>query len=161
MKTQWGCIRFNVHSGYSRPVLQPRCPPGPQLCLPLLFSSQSFFFFLKLSPLFSWPHRVTSGILIPQPGIEPPPTPPSLEGGILTTGPPGKTSPLDLAFIFYSLSGPKQKVLSWFPNKRRTRNNQNLVPKIKAKGYKPSNKVGGGGAGHRMDCPDRGQRLCL
>ena len=58
---------------------QPSCPPasvppGPQLCLPLLFSSQSFFFFFKLSPsLFSWPRGATCGILIPQPGIEPPP----------------------------------------------------------------------------------------
>ena len=31
------------------------------------------------------------GILAPQPGIEP--VPPALEGGVLTTGPPGK-SPL-------------------------------------------------------------------
>ena len=33
--------------------------------------------------------HVACGILVPQPGIEP--TPPALEGGVLTTGPPGKS----------------------------------------------------------------------
>ena len=43
----------------------------------------SFFFF------FFQPHCATCGILVPWPGIEP--APPVLEGGVLTTGPPGKS----------------------------------------------------------------------
>ena len=38
------------------------------------------------------------GILVPQPGIEP--TPPALEGKILTTGPPGRS----LSYMVYFLS---------------------------------------------------------
>ena len=45
---------------------------------------------------------MTCGILLPQPGIEP--TFPALQGGFLTTGPPGK-SPVELSAvieIFYT-----------------------------------------------------------
>ena len=40
---------------------------------------------------FFWPYRTACGILVPQPGIEP--VSPALEGGVSTTGPPGR-SPL-------------------------------------------------------------------
>ena len=58
------------------------------------------------------------GILVPQQGIEP--TPPALEGEVLTTGPPGKS--LFLIFgngttIFYLLSLKTGNHLSdWFPS---------------------------------------------
>ena len=38
--------------------------------------------------------REACGILAPQPGIKP--SPPALKGGVLTTGPPGKSHPLKL-----------------------------------------------------------------
>ena len=50
------------------------------------------------------------------------------------------------------------KGLHWFPIKGIARNNKDLVPKIKVKGYKPSNK---GGGGNCTDNPDQGQRLQL
>ena len=39
--------------------------------------------------LFVLLHRMACGIFVPQPGIEP--KPPALEGGVLTTGPPGNS----------------------------------------------------------------------
>ena len=41
-------------------------------------------------------------ILAPQPGIEP--TLPALEGEVLTTGPPGKSLPFSLSFIYLFLA---------------------------------------------------------
>ena len=56
------------------------------------------FFFLNF-----WPRCTACRILVPQPGIEP--APPALEGGILTTGLPGKSLPnlvLNKARLCYS-----------------------------------------------------------
>ena len=38
--------------------------------------------------LFVWPHRVSCGLLVPRPGMEP--MCPVVEGRFLITGPPGK-----------------------------------------------------------------------
>ena len=57
-----------------------------------IFFNVNFFYCCLLYFIYAfnfWPHRTTCGILVPQPGIEP--TPPALEGGLLTTGPPGKS----------------------------------------------------------------------
>ena len=141
---------------------QPSCPPasvppGPQLCLPLLFSSQSFFFFFfKLSPLFSWPRRATCGILIPQPGIEPPPLGRQCLDYWTTRENLSTRSFLHLLQSVWS----ETKGVELVSNKRHKRSNQDLVPKIQAKGYKPSNKSGAWGVGHGADYPDQG-RGCI
>ena len=44
----------------------------------------AFFFFF-----YFWPFSAACGIFVPQPGIRP--ESPALEGGFLTTGPPGKS----------------------------------------------------------------------
>ena len=44
-------------------------------------------------------HVEACGILAPQQGIEP--TPPALEGEVLTTGPPGKSLVLFFNYIFF------------------------------------------------------------
>ena len=48
------------------------------------------------------------GILAPRPVIKP--TPPALEGEVLTTGPPGKSLNVFKKEIFYK---PQLKILSW------------------------------------------------
>ena len=51
---------------------------------------------------------VTCGILVAQPGIEP--VAPALEGGFLTTGPPGKSLlSRFLICILYSMLGPRKQ----------------------------------------------------
>ena len=59
----------------------------------MLFSCPSVYLYQPL-PIFSffftfWPHSAAHGALVSQPGINPAPT--VLEGGILTTGWPGKS----------------------------------------------------------------------
>ena len=48
-----------------------------------------FVWFFVCLVLNFWLHPMACGTLVPRPGLEP--TPPALEGGVLTTGPPGKS----------------------------------------------------------------------
>ena len=55
----------------------------------LLYSLIEYNWFIALFILNFWPHPAARGILAPHPGMEL--SPPALEGGILTIGPPGKS----------------------------------------------------------------------
>ena len=60
-----------------------------------------YFYFLSALALFCGPGLscpTACGILVPQPGIEP--SSPELEGGFLTTGPPGKSPYLSFNWRF-------------------------------------------------------------
>ena len=50
------------------------------------------------------------GILVPQPGVKP--TPPALEGEVLTTGPPGKSPDLHFYSFHSSIPLPPELILS-------------------------------------------------
>ena len=52
--------------------------------------------------------RKACGILAPQPGIEP--TPPALEGEVLTTGPPGKSPPTEFKLFWKTKKFQKGKI---------------------------------------------------
>ena len=71
--------------------------------------------------LFFFGHEAC-GILAPQTGIEP--TPPALEGGVLTTGPPGKShypDTFDPEVIWTIFQGPVHCTMSPAHRSRQTK----------------------------------------
>ena len=80
--TPWTAAHQALPSmGFSRQEYWSEVP------LPTCTSLSQFVFFVFFFTF--WPHPAACGALVPQPGINPAPT--VLEGGILTTGPPGKS----------------------------------------------------------------------
>ena len=111
------CFHLRVLSGVADPSSSlPRVKPKetPNTHSESLFQIYFFFFFLVwLSWVFSYDTWwcagsgavvcglsccKASGILVPQPGIKH--VSPGLQGGFLTTGPPGKSLRNTLAFLF-------------------------------------------------------------